>query len=411
MPRAHLSMPILALILAACGQKDGADVDSVAETADETGSMDETDATPTDTPDTEIACDPLACPPAPVPTCADATTVSTQAPACVEGSCGFVETLTPCPTFQGCDDGVCAPLALCDIDFDASADLATITALTLAGGGTSDDACCEDFTGDGIVDNRLGTLNDSLAGLGVIANANMSLAEGMAAGNPVWSVLVSPPDPALTSAVQIDVVRSLFADADPVAWQSGGGSMVGLARDAAPSGAYAPTSRLVGTVGPSGEVDATGTATLTLPFGGLLLDLPLTNARLQGTLSRNPPPFSTVLDGQAGRGAALSGIVRQADFWDAQNRAFADTCPCAVVDSASGLLLDATGRCSPVNTAACVGPEGGVCQGFASSCAILRSLVSADVDTDGNGSPDAFSTGWWLTARTAAAFAMDACLP
>ncbi|MFM2161249.1 MAG: hypothetical protein RLZZ383_761 [Pseudomonadota bacterium] len=414
MPRPHRSIPLLALLLTACGQKDGAPVDGGTDTADDTAPATETDVAGTDTPDTpdtEVACDPLACPPAPAPTCADATTVSTLTPACVEGACGFTEALSACLTFEGCDDGACAPLALCDIDFDAAADLATITELTLGGGATADDACCEDFTGDGIIDNRLGTLNDSLGSLAGLADANVLLAEAMATGNPLWSVLVSPPDPAAPSTVQIDVVRSLFADADVTAWQSGGASMVGLATDAGPSGTYAPTSRLLGTVSPSGEVDATGTVTFALPFVGLLLDVPITSVHLQGSLLLNPPPFSTVLGGNAGRGAALAGVVRQTDFWDAQNRAFADTCACAVVNSVSGLLLDATGRCNPVNTVGCVGPESTVCQGYASSCALLRSLVSADVDTDGNGTPDAFSTGWWLTARTAASFAIDACMP
>ena len=423
------ALTALALGLMACGEPaDTPSVDtkdSGAVDSDTAPQVPDTPSTDTDTvedsdsvgesdsvgdSDSEPVCDPAACPPAPAPTCADTKTVVTYTPACTEdGTCGFTEAQTTCAAFEHCDAGLCGPAPLCDIDFDAEGDLAAITNVTIASGTGTSTACCEDLTGDGVVDNRLGSVATTLGQL-TGADLNSLLAEFMATGSLAWTLITSAADPNDPSLVTIDLLPSVQANFDPTLWLSGGAEMIAFAADAAVGDTYAPVSRLTGTVSPSGAVDANGLVVLPFPVAGLTLQLPIQQAHLRGTLARNPSLGSTVLSGANGS-AGLSGSVLSTELFNAANVAFADTCGCAIISTFSGTLFDPQGQCAAsVDTAAC-GGSGNLCSEIVAACPAVRAMTSADVDSDGDGTLDAISAGWRLEATTAAGLTIDTCIP
>jgi hypothetical protein len=379
-----------------------------------------TDPSGTDTPaDSDAAsdtdaptCDPVACPAAPDPTCADATTVAVSAPACdATGACVYPTTAVPCAPFQGCELGACGPAPLCEVDIDATAAVGTLTQLRLGGAPPADDACCEDRNADGAMDNRLGAIMSSLGGLGGV-DLNALIADQLATGALAWTLAITRPDPADPEVVQIDLLPSrLDGVADPAVVPLGTATYLANLDGFADPARYLPRSQWTGRLGPDGALDARGTVELPLPLFGLPLSVRIDDAHLTGTLRPDATPGAEVLGG-AFFGAQLSGVLARASLFEAENDAFASRCACASVLTPSGALVDADGRCGAVDLSACAGaPEAQFCADMANFGTITNSLFTADLDTDADGAPDALSTGWWLTATTAAITGVEGCAP
>lgn len=423
----------LALGTAACGD-DGGDP-ATTTSADTTTTPSDTTATTTEVTNPsettgdvdDDLCDPNPCTTPPGPVCDGNSVVTSTGGTCAEVgtsfTCTYTETPVACTGTDVCAGGACvAGGDKCDYTFDAKVSYVTSIALgnqeEKNGDGVIPDECCFDFTGDGKVDNKLGGILGSVAGIAPDFDINGTIVEQIAEGSLVLLLETKGLESA-TADTDVDIAGFYGEDAD-----------ADLTNNATGMSSFTvnPSSFLAGTATPiisfpdasiTGGVLAAGPSIfqLSVPIAGAQLDLAVSDTRLQATVATGANGQGLKMDGGAVTyGAKLGGVIKKIDLINALN-AYIGTCDCLVFKNGATQMISVTGNnatCAQVDTTnSTCGEDDGACGQIPTYCSILLGFLSPDVDTDEDGLTnsinDGISVGVWIKAESAAISGIDTC--
>lgn len=251
----------------------------------------------------------------------------------------------------------------------------------------TDKSCCRDFSGDGSLDNQLGTLLSSLRNIGTDINANVKDAittgaylQMLEARN--WR------DPQNDGALTLGFVRGKDTDQDPNNNLNGMSSFRIFDASFNEMGAPVQSFKSV-TVSNSELIAKEGTMTLPMPgliSGGLLLEDVLLVAKVQPNANLNQGGGFGLTDIQ------ISGVLKKETLYGVANQ-IAQRCECLKQD----IFKNDNGRyLCLLEKDVCTQDPTQDCQtvGSAAFCDYLEIANNfADVDTDGDNKADAFSIG------------------
>jgi hypothetical protein len=376
----------------------GGDTGPVTGDADTVGEADgETSSTSDVTPDADVPpadpCDSMDCSVAPDPSCDDNGNVSTSAGdgTCMVGEddnayCDWATEATTCPDGEICAGGACAEAGDPN-DYAFSSDATYLSELTVPGIGES---CCFDFNGDGVNDNKLGTL---LATLESQFNVNELIGDAILDG----SIAIVFEETGLDGHSDDESLglNGFVCDSEDTYEDKAAGNGNFLAE---------ASSFLEGTQSPLITFGAASIAGGLLEAGPSLfvLSLPL----LDG-VDLNLTIHDTQIEAMASAGSngsgldladgKLGGVIPLGELYNALN-AFGDSqCQCLGLE---GPLIGWMGEGS---TAVCnsdydvetcnADPDTETCATIAGACGLVTTLLKADIDTNLNGVKDAISIG------------------
>jgi len=249
-----------------------------------------------------------------------------------------------------------------------------------------------DFTGDDEPDNALGGLVDTLSGFVEDLNVNGALIDAITEGELNlgfgWPSYDSDGD-RLFGPAEANFFFLVDPDEDPFTRDSW---IVPL--DNFIEGTGEPQIRFVG------EVDEDDFASLNTPrfvlpllFFGVNVDVEMLDAQLDGEVI--PSDDGVVMDG------VITGAAPVDAMWTAFNEVIA-SCDCV---TGGDLILGSgpTATCAELNTDACGAGDPQPCTALPDFCALARTVIvgALDVDTDGDETPDAFSTTIAFEANSA----------
>ena len=141
-----------------------------------------------------------------------------------------------------------------------------------------------------------------------------------------------------------------------------------------------------------------------LGFDDAPTELVIERMGLAADVSLGPNGAGFDITGDGGRGGRLWGEVSRDGFLAALNTEFQYTCPCTLYSEDDGRApIDiANNQCNEPESRPCEETEG-ICQALSDRdlCAGLLALLSADLDTDGDGINDALSVGMHFRATSA----------
>lgn len=276
------------------------------------------------------------------------------------------------------------------------------------------DACCFDFTGDGQVDNKLGQIFRSMGQLAGM-DVNGLYADAIASGSVLKMVSVEGLDDLVNDgAVQVSLLDGKDADADLTNNLVGLGSFEVLASSFGQDGRA--VSRFANGSVTSGQLVAgPSTVRLSLPLLGTMVELELSEARLEGPILLGPDGKGLAIGSASGEGAKLGGVVRRRDVAQALNAA-ARKCSClqyADGKDAISITSNSTLKCETPAKDDCTAQDGAFCDSFGSFCAVTLGLFASDVDLDGDGAKssidDGVSLGVRLKATSATVQKIEGC--
>jgi hypothetical protein len=363
-------------------------------------------------------CEDNPCQDAPAPRCSDdgkGVVTSADTGTCTaEGAsftCEYAESSVACDDGQVCVAGACVAAGdLCDYAFADRVSYVTEIMLGNQGAGSPPpDDCCFDFTGDGKNDNKLGSIlkaASSLAGL----NINSTIAEQIASGS--LTLLLETRD---VSDVSNDDNVGLYGfygyDADQDADNNAAGTSPFVVN---PQSFQGDTD--IPLIGFPGAKITNGVFTagpslfqLSIPIVGANLELSISETQLEGEVAAGPNGLGLTMNGNAGKGAKLGGVIKRTDLFKAINT-FVKTCTCVEIAEDGGDLIGPDGKCNAAVTTSCTADDGQACTQLPGFCGALIALVAPDVDLDGDGTKDAVSIGVWLKATSASITGIDQCV-
>lgn len=367
-----------------------ADTDAAA--SDIVGENDSTQTGPEDVPAVD-PCESDPCATAPGPECGEDGTVMTyeDGGACSvddAGSaiCEWTSTSTACAEGEVCASGACAAAGDPN-EYAFSGDASYLSELTVPGMGES---CCFDFTGDGVPDNKLGTL---LATLESQFNVNELISDAILDG----SISIVFEHSGLDDASDDEEVglNGFICDSDDSYEDkaAGNGNFTADASSFVPGTATpliafgsAAIAAGVMTAGPSLFI-------LSLPLlEGVDLNLTIHNTQIEALSS--PGTSGTGLDLNEGK---LGGVIPLGELYNALNAFGESQCSCLGLDGPliSWMGEGTTAVCSSdYETDACnADPDTETCSTIAGACGLVTTLLKADIDTNANGVKDAISIG------------------
>jgi hypothetical protein len=300
--------------------------------------------------------------------------------------CEWESTSTPCADGEVCASGACAAAGDPN-EYTFSGDATYLSELTVPGMGES---CCFDFTGDGVPDNKLGTL---LATLESQFNVNELISDAILDGSISIVFEHSGLDDA-TDDAEVGLNGFICDSEDSYEDKAAGNGnftadtssfVPGTATPLIAFGAAAIASGVM-SAGPSLFV-------LSLPLlEGVDLNLTIHDTQIESLSSAGSN--GTGLDLNEGK---LGGVIPLGELYNALN-AFGDSqCACLGLDGPliSWMGEGTTAVCSSdYETDACnADPDTETCSTIAGACGLVTTLLKADIDTNANGVKDAISIG------------------
>ncbi|MFO0749920.1 MAG: hypothetical protein U1F43_30260 [Myxococcota bacterium] len=434
--------------VAACGDDANPGTSDTTTTTDATTATDSTSTdstattTTTDTTGDTNPTDPCTPNPCTTPPAADCdgnsavTYAATGTCANNDGvaACTYAETPTPCTGTNVCVDGACVAGAdKCTYTFDDKVSYVTNIRV-----GNQDankdpgtnlpwDACCFDFTDDGKVDNKLGTILAAAASF--TGDINALIQENIDSGS-LALLLETKGVESATADDDLDIYGFYGADAD-----------ADLTNNATGMSSFTvnPSSFVTGTATPligfEGAKIASSTLTagpslfqLSVPVVGAQLDLAVSNTQIEAVVATGPNGKGLTMDGTVEDhsnpgdtyGAKLGGVIKKSDLIAALNT-FVDTCDCTFSGGATE-LISITGNTAKCNTSTGCTSESSACTQLPSFCGVLIGLIAVDVDLDGDSCPgtgcnasvkpslaDGISVGVFVKATSADISGVDTC--
>lgn len=368
-----------------------ADGNAEADSGDEADSPGPVDAVP-DAPPVD-PCDPNPCTVQPDDACdADGAVVSYEA----EGTCTSLDGQSicdypvtgtaACGAEEICAAGACQPAGDAH-DYAFAADVTWISALWVP---PLTEPCCFDFNGDGDIDNKLGKL---LATLESQFDANASIADAITSGDiAILFEQVGLDDVANDDDVDIN---GFFGDpeTDYDTNLTGTGTFV-IDEASFHEGTQVPLIQFGGgqindnllQAGPSLFV-------LNLPLlDGIELVLSIFDTQIEAVTA--PGSGGAGLDLTEGK---LGGVVPLDQLYGALNSFAASSCECLGLEDeplVSWLGEGSKAQCSKSGDGnACSAAGEDSCTTIYGACGLVTALLSADIDTNANGIPDAISIG------------------
>ncbi|TNF29342.1 MAG: hypothetical protein EP329_16010 [Deltaproteobacteria bacterium] len=425
---------VFAFGLVACDSSSGTTENDTVETTDTVGGDTATESDTSTETDTTTAdpCDPNPCTTPPAAACNEGGTAVVAYAAtgtCTDNagaaSCEYTSTETACEGGQICSGAACAdPGDPCDYAFDSKVSYITHLALgsqaAASAGAKPADDCCFDYTGDGVVDNKLGNIL-ALAGT-LIGDLNATIQEQVESGSLV--VLLETKnvtDAANSSDVTINGFLGEDADADLTNNASGTASFT-VNNSSFKEGTKEPLISFSGAEISSSVLTAGPSLfQLSIPIlEGAVLSLAITQTRIEATVATGPNGEGLTMDGDVtdpdtgdAYGAKLGGVITQDDLFAGIN-GFMDA-SCVTINDDDGKLVSfdsSTGKWSCAKTAdqdtsAC--EDGDPATQLGSYCGALLAFIVPDVDTNDDGKKDAISIGIWVKATSATALKDPAC--
>lgn len=428
---------VFAFGLVACGDSGTTETDTTQATDTVGGdTIAEADAADTSVAgDTTVAdpCDPNPCTHPPGPTCNGDNTAIVAAPAvgvCTDdagtATCDYSATTeTACTGSRICSNGTCAdPGDPCDYVFDAKVSYVTHLALASQAKATAPakpaDDCCFDYTDDGIVDNKLGSILALASSL--IGDLNATIQGQVDSGSLVLLLeTVGVTDPANATGVTINGFLGEDANADLTDNASGTASFT-VNNSSFKPGTKDALISFTGAEIASGKLTAGPSLfSLSIPIlEGAVLSLDITQTRVESIVSTGPNGEGLVMTGDVNDpdtsepyGAKLGGVITQADLFNGIN-GFIDA-SCVTINDDDGKLVSfnagtgkwACAKTADVDDSTC--EDGDPATQLTSYCGALLAFIVPDVDTNDDGVKDAISIGLWLKATSATALADPAC--
>lgn len=390
------------------------------------------DATGDTAGDTVVAdpCTPNPCTNPPAPTCdedgkvvtAGATGTCTANGAVPE--CAYTTTATACEPDEVCATGACIAAGdPCEYEFAEAASVVTEIRIASLAADNSDD-CCFDFNGDDKVDNKLGSILKTAAGL--VGDLNGTIKAQVDDGKLVILLEEEGLDDVTTDS---SITLNGFIG-DPTAGAKTGADADGLGTFTALNSSFLP-----GTAVPlisfqnaaiaAGVLSGGPTVfTLSLPLlEGAPLVVQISMTQLEGKVTTGPNGKGLDIGAQAtgDLGAKLGGVIKEVDLYEAVNSFIASSC--VVVTDADNKLVslgaDGTWKCASttasggnpaeVDSSAC--DEDDPAKKLAGFCGALALFIRPDVDTDMDGKNDAISIGLWINATSATITPDPVCTP
>ena len=366
--------------------------DTAGATPDTVAENDVTDVGPEDVPAAD-PCESDPCATAPGPECGDDGSVVTyedggtcSVDEAGSAVCEWSSTSTACAEGEICASGACAA-AGDPHEYLFSGDATYLSELTVPGMGES---CCFDFTGDGVPDNKLGTL---LATLESQFNVNELISDAILDG----SISIVFEHSGLDDAADDDQVglNGFICDSENSYEDkaAGNGDFTADVSSFVP-GTMTPLIAF-GSAAISGGVMTAGPSlfVLSLPLlEGVDLNLTIHDTQIEATSSAGSN--GTGLDLTDGK---LGGVIPLGELYNALN-AFSDSqCSCLGLDGPliSWMGEGTTAVCSSdYETDACNADSStATCSTIAGACGLVTTLLKADIDTNANGVKDAISIG------------------
>jgi hypothetical protein len=443
MRRFGLTSGVLAAVFAfglvACGDDGGTTTTDTSETADTTGGGDTgtTDvATDTSTPADTTAtdpCDPNPCSNPPVAVCNGDNTAVVTAPAvgaCTDNAgaaaCDYSATTeVACTDGKICSNGACAdPGDPCDYVFDSKVSYVTHLALASQAKATAPakpvDDCCFDYTGDGVVDNKLGNILALASSL--IGDLNATIQGQVDSGSLVLLLeTVGVTDPANATGITINGFLGEDADDDLTNNASGTASFT-VNNSSFKPGTKDALISFTGAQIASGKLTAGPSLfSLSIPIlEGAVLSLDITQTKVESVVSTGPNGEGLAMTGDVMNpdtsepyGAKLGGVITETDLYNGIN-SFIDV-SCVSINDDDGKLVTfnsgtgkwACAKTADVDDSTC--EDGDPATQLTAYCGALLAFIVPDVDTNDDGKKDAISIGIWLKATSATALADPTC--
>ncbi|MCA9513666.1 MAG: hypothetical protein KC635_01870 [Myxococcales bacterium] len=402
------------------------DTSTTDSTTTDTSTGDDTNV-PDTSGDTTVAdpCTPNPCTNPPAATCDDmgmVVTYGATGTCTANGSaaeCAYTSSMADCDSGKVCAAGACVEAGdPCEYSFDEKASVVTeirIASLAANGAdGNPTDHCCFDFTDDGKIDNKLGSILKTVGSL--VGDLNGTIKEQVDGGSLVILLEEKGVDDT-TSDSSVSLNGFL---GDPVEGTKTGAEADGMGTFTASNSSFLP-----GTATPlisfqdasiAASVLAGGPTvfTLSLPLlEGAPLVVQISMTRLEGKVSTGPngKGLDIGAENETDLGAKLGGVITLTDLYSAVNTFVAGSCV-TVTDADNKLVslgTDGKWKCASttasggnpaeVDTSAC--DDNDPAKQLAGFCSALVAVVGPDVDTDEDGTKDAISIGLWVNATSA----------
>ncbi len=371
--------------------------------------VDEVDVTQVEVEVVADPCAPNPCTEAPLATCNyDRTAVETVT---LPGRCSVVDGAASCDYDEAqelCPDGPCV-LGGCVAVTDKclwpyTPRVSYVTHLAFQ----SDEPCCHDFDGDGDDDNRFGDVLATVAPF--IGSVDELLAKQIADRKMNMLLDFHGIDEPLADPVDDTRVDTLgygggFDAVRFVEPSTGLATFMLKLSSFVQEDEFIPRIRLAGSIDDGRWSGLDGRLSfILLGFEDAPTELVIERMGLAADVSLGPNGAGFDITGDGGRGGRLWGEVSRDGFLAALNTEFQYTCPCTLYSEDDGRApIDiANNQCNEPESRPCEETEG-ICQALSDRdlCAGLLALLSADLDTDGDGINDALSVGMHFRATSA----------
>ncbi len=313
------------------------------------------------------------------------TVAPQKAPLCTYLPISGSESVDCAASTSVCSEGACVPTGAPE-SYVFSSDVTYLDHVTFAGAD-----CCWDFTDDGVVDNQLGALFTAIAAsLGESGTAN-DILMGALTRNQFGLMLERRQDGGSLILHAVRRVKGVEIDApSPVP--------VLVTRPSFVAGTAQPMSVFVlGSTAPK-LIATAERLSVDIPLGFKLLRNRMASGHLEGI-----PASGGLLE--KGR---LAAVVHLQEFAAMFNAYITTHCACVGLGDTPLMAGGAPGVpivCADVDAGKLLtcGTRfiDGYCRDLAQYCPFIAAVAEPDVDTDGNGKPDAISLGLVFSGRPA----------